>query len=354
MIRNYLLIAMRNFKRQKLFSLLNIFGLALGLASAILIFLYVSDELRYDRIQPYYKDTYRVGFTFINPDGQRFENTVSPGYFIRYLKDNRSEVVHTTRIDYIGYPTSLNYKLADKIVLTEEIRWAEPEFYKILYFDLLRGNREKMFQNFNTIVMSESGARKIFGNADPMGKVISLKHVWATQNKEIDVMITGIYRDYPSNSHFKPEYIVNINAMRSIYGEHYNEYLEGTRLSGNTEFFENYIVLTPGADIKPINTQLNVLANQMLQSDSGARASGAKFEAFTTKLADLHFDTKNLWENNTHGDKMYLTIFSIIALMIMVIACINYTNLATARSIKRAKEVGLRKSFGSSRAALAR
>ena len=354
MIRNYLLIAMRNFKRQKLFSLLNIFGLALGLASAILIFLYVSDELRYDRIQPYYKDTYRVGFTFINPDGQRFENTVSPGYFIRYLKDNRSEVVHTTRIDYIGYPTSLNYKTADKIVLTEEIRWAEPEFYKILYFDLLRGNREKMFQNFNTIVMSESGARKIFGNADPMGKVISLKHVWATQNKEIDVMITGIYRDYPSNSHFKPEYIVNINAMRSIYGEHYNEYLEGTRLSGNTEFFENYIVLTPGADIKPINTQLNVLANQMLQSDSGARASGAKFEAFTTKLADLHFDTKNLWENNTHGDKMYLTIFSIIALMIMVIACINYTNLATARSIKRAKEVGLRKSFGSSRAELAR
>ncbi len=354
MIRNYLLIAIRNFKRQKLFSLLNIFGLSLGLASAILIFLYVSDELRYDRIQPYYKDTYRVGFTFINPDGQRFENTVSPGYFIRYLKDNRSEVVHTTRIDYIGYPTSLNYKPADKIVLTEEIRWAEPDFYKILYFDLLRGNKDKMFQNFNTMIMSESGARKIFGSTDPMGKVISLKHVWATQNKEIDVMITGIYRDYPSNSHFKPEYIVNINAMRSIYGEHFNEYLEGTRLNGNTEFFENYIVLTPGADIKPINATLNVLANQMLQSDSGARASGAKFEAFTTKLADLHFDTKNLWENNTHGDKMYLTIFSIIALMIMVIACINYTNLATARSIKRAKEVGLRKSFGSSRSELAR
>jgi putative ABC transport system permease protein len=353
MIRNYLLIAIRNFRRQKLFSLLNIFGLALGLASAILIFLYVSDELRYDRIQPYYKDTYRVGFTFINTDGQRFENTVSPGYFIRYLKDNRSEVVHTTRIDYIGYPTSLNYKAADKIVLTEEIRWAEPDFHKILYFDLIKGNKEKMFQNFNTMIMSESGARKIFGGADPMGKVISLKHVWATQNKEIDVMITGIYRDYPSNSHFKPEYIVNINAMRSIYGEHYNEYLEGTRLNGNTEFFENYIVLRPGADIKPINATLNVLANQMLQSDSGARASGAKFEAFTTKLSDLHFDTKNLWENNTHGDKMYLTIFSIIALMIMVIACINYTNLATARSIKRAKEVGLRKSFGSSRSELA-
>src|SRR5450432_3476352 len=108
MFRNYLLIALRNFKRQKLFSLLNIFGLALGLASAILIFLYVSDEFRYDTMQPYYKNTYRIGCTFINPDGQRFDNTVSPGYFMRYLKDNNRDVLHTTCIDYIGYPTSLN------------------------------------------------------------------------------------------------------------------------------------------------------------------------------------------------------------------------------------------------------
>jgi putative ABC transport system permease protein len=349
MFRNYLVIAFRNFKRQKLFTLLNIFGLALGLASAILIFLYISDELRYDTMQPYYKDTYRVGCTFINPDGQRFDNTVSPGFFIRYLKDNRSEVIHTTRIDYIGYPTSLNYKPADKIVLTEEIRWAEPDFYKVLYFDLLRGNKEKMFESFNSIVLSERGARKIFGNEDPMGKVISLKHFWATHDREIDVMVTGIYRDYPSNSHFKPDYIININAMHSIHGEHYNDYLEGPRFGEHTEFFENYIVLKPGADIKPINTVLNTLAKQMLQSDSASRASGAKFEGFTTKLADLHFDSKNLWENNTHGDKIYLAIFSVIAIMIMIIACINYTNLATARSVKRAKEVGLRKSFGSYR-----
>lgn len=349
MFRNYLLVTFRNFKRQKLFSLLNIFGLALGLASAILIFLYVSDELRYDTMQPDYKNTYRVGFTFINPDGQRFDNTVSPGYFIRYLKDNRSEVLRTTRIDYIGYPTSLNYKPTDKIVLTEEIKWAEPDFYKVIYFDLLRGNKEKMFETFNTIALSETGARRLFGNADPMGKIISLKHFWATHDREIDLMITGIYRDYPSNSHFKPDYIVNINAMHSIHGEHYAEYLEGQRFGEYTEFFENYIVLRPGADIKPINTVLNTLANQMLQSDSGARASGAKAEAFTTKLADIHFDAKNLWENNTHGDKVYLTIFSFIAVMIMVIACINYTNLATARSVKRAKEVGLRKSFGSNR-----
>ncbi len=351
MFRNYLLIALRNFKRQKLFSLLNIFGLALGLASAILIFLYVSDELRYDTMQPYYKDTYRIGTVFTNPDGQRFENTVGPGLFMRYLKDNRSEVLYTCRIDNIGYPTSLNFKPADKIVLTEKIVWAEPGFDKILYFDLQEGNRESMFRNFNSIVISETGARNLFGKEDPIGKVISLKHVFATQGKEVNVQVTGVYRDYPANSHFKPDYIINMNALHAVYGEHYNEYLEGNRFSQFMEFFESYVVLKPGADIKPIHAVLNTLAGQILKSSVGAAPPGSKFEGFTIKLADIHFDSKNLWEDNsnTHGDRVYLTIFSVIAVMIMIIACINYTNLATARSVKRAKEVGLRKSFGSLR-----
>jgi putative ABC transport system permease protein len=351
MFRNYLLIAVRNFKRQKLFSLLNIFGLSLGLASAILIFLYVSDELRYDTMQPYYKDTYRIGCTFINPDGQRFDNSVAPGFFMRYLKDNRSEILHSTRIDNIGYPTSLNYKPTDKIVLTEKIVWAEPGFNKILYFDLLKGDREQMFGNYNSIVISETGARNLFGKEDPMGKVISLKHVFATRGKEVNVMVTGIYRDYPANSHFKPDYIINMNALHTVYGDNYAEYLEGDHFSQNEEFFENYIVLRPGADIKPIHAVLNSLAAQMLKSSAGNVPPGSKFEGFTIKLADIHFDSKILWEDNsnTHGDKVYLTIFSVIAIMIMVIACINYTNLATARSVKRAKEVGLRKSFGSMR-----
>ncbi|HEX4849196.1 MAG TPA: ABC transporter permease, partial [Puia sp.] len=353
MFRNYLLITLRNFRNQKLFSLLNIFGLALGLASAILIFLYVSDELRYDTMQPNFKDTYRVGTTFINPDGQRFDNTVAPGYFIRYLKDNYKEVLRTARMDYIGYPTSLAYKPKDKIVLTEEIKWAEPGFDKILMFQLLKGNQETMFKEFNSIIMSETGARKIFGDEDPIGKVIALKHFWATHDREINLVVTGIYRDYPANSHFKPLYIVNLNAMHEIQGEHFGDYLEGSRFTDYTEFFESYIVLRHHADIKPVNDELNRLAKQMQESDSAFRASGGKFLGFTAKLEDLHFDPKNIWENNSHGSKTYLTIFSVIAIMIMIIACINYTNLATARSLKRSKEVGLRKTFGSYRYQLA-
>ncbi len=181
--------------------------------------------------------------------------------------------MHAARIDYIGYPTSLHYKATDKIVLTEEIRWAEPGFYKVLYFNLVRGNKEKMFDHFYTMVLSETGARNLFGKEDPIGKTVSVKHFWATRDREIDVMVTGIYSDYPSNSHFKPEYILNINAMRAIHGEHFTDFMEGHALRRTHEFFENYVVLKPGADIKPINATLNTLANQMLRSDSGAEAA---------------------------------------------------------------------------------
>lgn len=354
MIRNYLLIALRNFKRQKLFTLLNMFGLALGLASAILIFLYVSDELRYDSMHPNYKDTYRIGGTWSNSDGRSFDNIESPGYFIKYLKDNRPEITHAIRICNFGYPVSLNYKAKEKIILTEEIRWAEPNFEEVLSFELLKGNKQHMFANFNSMVISETGAGKLFGKEDPIGRVVTAKHFWGTRDREVDAVVTGVYKDYPSNSHFKPEFIININALRTINGEHFSEFMEGSRFGEFTSSFENYITLKHGADIRPVNAVLNKIAAQMLEGDSLALANGWKSSAFTTKLEDLHFDQKNLWEGNTRGDKSYLTIFSVIAVLTMLIACINYMNLATARSVKRAKEVGLRKSLGSNRLAIAK
>jgi putative ABC transport system permease protein len=331
------------------------FGLGLGLACAILIFLYVTDELRYDSMQPYYKNTYRIGASFHNPQGEVFDNTVCPGFWLKTLKETRSEVIHATRIDYIGYPTSLNYKAGDKIVLTEKIKWAEPHFDEVLAFDLLRCNKDKIFENNNTMVISETGAKKIFGNTDPIGKTITLKHPWATRDKEIDVMVTGVYRDYPSNSHFKPQYLVNVNALRTVYDD-FTSYMEGTRFSDDhpLEFFESYIVLKPGTDTTRIKAALDQLAKQFGQSDSAFVAGGYKLTAFMKPVKDLHFDQKNLWEDGVHGNKGYLVIFSAVALLILLIACINYMNLATARSARRAREVGLRKSLGSSRTEIAK
>ncbi len=351
MIRNYLLIALRNFKRQKLFAVLNMFGLALGLACAILIFLYISDELQYDTMHPYHEDTYRIGCTFTNPSGQEFDNTVAPGYWLKQLKETRSEVTHGIRIDNIGYPTSFHHKAGDKIILTEEVRWAEPGFDAVLAFDLLKGNKEKMFEDYNTLVISETGAKKLFDELDPIGQVVSIKHNWATDGKEIDVVVTGIYKDFPSNSHFKPQYIINVNALRSVRNN-FTVYMEGTSFR-DAEFFESYIVVKHSSDIKPLEKDLQTWGNQMTQADSGFVAGGWKLKPFLAKMSSLHFDQKNLWENGIRGDKKYLAIFSSVAILILVIACINYMNLATARSARRAKEVGLRKSLGSRRSEIA-
>lgn len=353
MIRNYLLIALRNFRRQKMFAVLNMFGLALGLASAILIFLYVSDELQYDTMHPHYKNTYRVGTTFTNPQGQSSNNTTAPGFLSASLRANRTEVLDVSRIDYVGYPTTVHHKTADKIILTEEIKWAEPGFDRIIAFELLQGNRDKMFANHNTILLSETGAKKIFGEADPMGEILTIKHNFATNGREIDVMVTGVYKDFPSNSHFKAKYLVNLNAFRAVV-QNFDQYMEGSNFN-NISFFENYVVLKPGADVKPVEDELKRLAALMIENDSAVRAQGFTMSAFLTPLSDLHFDPENLWENDsTRGDKTYLAIFSSVAFLILLIACINYMNLATARSARRAREVGLRKSLGSQRSQIAR
>ncbi|MGC3947898.1 MAG: FtsX-like permease family protein [Chryseolinea sp.] len=353
MIRNYILIALRNFQRQKMFALLNMFGLALGLASAILIFLYISDELRYDTMHPHASNTYRIGTTFTNPQGQTNTNTFAPGYILRALRDTRPEVLDIARVDYIGYPTTVHHKKADKIILTEEIKWAEPGFDRIIAFELVKGNREKMFENHKSIVLSESGAQRIFGSADPLGEILTIKHNFATNGQEVDVMVTGVYKDFASNSHFKAKYLININAFRGVV-QNFDQYLEGTNFQ-NTSFFEAYVVVKPGTDIKPLEEDLKKYSAAMVENDSAVRAQGFKMSAFMTPMKDLHFDPENLWENDsTRGDKTYLAIFSSVAFLILLIACINYMNLATARSARRAREVGLRKSLGSQRTQIAR
>ena len=336
-----------------MFALLNMFGLALGLASAILIFLYVSDELQYDTMHPHAKNTYRIGTTFTNPQGQTNTNTVAPGYLLRSLRDTRPEILDIARIDYIGYPTTVHHKKADKIILTEEIKWAEPGFDRIIAFELVKGNREKMFENHKSIILSESGAERIFGSNDPMGEILTIKHNFATNGQEVDVMVTGIYKDFPSNSHFKAKYLININAFRGVV-EDFDQYLEGANFR-NVSFFESYIVVRPGTDIKPLEEDLRKYSAAMIENDSAVRSQGFKMSAFVTPLSELHFDPDNLWENDsTRGDKTYLAIFSSVAFLILLIACINYMNLATARSARRAREVGLRKSLGSQRVQIAR
>jgi putative ABC transport system permease protein len=348
MVKNYLIVTLRGFSKQRFFALLNMSGLALGIASAIFIFLYIKDELRYDKIHPFINDTYRIGAIFKNNDGRQIENTSSPGFWVKHLMNTRSEVLAGTRVDFIGYPTQLHIKSVDKIILTEQAKWVESNFHEILAFDLVKGNPKKILSKNSSMVISESGAIKLFGTLDPIGQIVSVRHPFVTQGKDIELEITGVYKDYPLSSHFKPHYIFNVNALRQVVKD-FDNYMEGVRYQ-EVEFFENYVVLKHGTNYQSIDSTLKVFARDLGQFDSGFVARGWTLVPFLTKLSDIHFDQKNSWENDSpQGNKQYLLILGLVAILVLLIAAINYMNLATARSLRRAKEVGLRKSLGGTR-----
>ena len=153
MIRNYFTIALRTFSRQKIYTFINISGLAIGLAGALLIFGYILDELSYDSMHPKYKNTYRIGTQRIFDDGNENFYSSSPALWSSQLKDRTPEVQSILRTMFIPYPTSVNYKEKDKILLTEKLIFTERNFKEILYFDILHGDRDNPFQDVNTMAL---------------------------------------------------------------------------------------------------------------------------------------------------------------------------------------------------------
>jgi len=343
MIRNYFTIAIRSFSRQKVYTFINISGLAIGLAGALLIFGYILDELSYDSIHPYSENTYRIGTQRIFDDGNENYYSSSPALWSSQLEDQTPEVQSILRTMFIPYPTSVNYKEIDKILLTEKLIFVEKGFPEVLYFEVIHGDRDNPFQEVNAMALSESTAEKIFGDEDPIGKILTIKHPFATSDKEVDLMVTAVYEDYPVNSHINPDYLVNIEAMRSViewanFDDLFTGWLRG--------FMASYIVFKDGTDIDGIEDQLGTLVFDNLGDEAG------NFIPFLRRLDDLYFDKEVQWVFEGSGDISYVYIFGSIAILLIVIASINYMNLATARSAKRSREVGLRKVMGSNRSKL--
>jgi len=354
MLRNYLLIAYRSFIKQKSHTLLNLFGLALGLASALCIFMYVNDELSYDTIHEGYENIYALGVSFYNKEGNVEHYPVVPGGWTQRIKQNMPEVISVIRSDWFGYPTTLHHKASDKIILTEDIRWTEPDIVKLFSLEMVKGNLEKSLKEPGNFLISESGAKKLFGDKDPINQEITAKHPFIGSGREIELVITGVYKDLPLNSHYRPVFIGNEEALRASFADSpggFERYYNSMNTQGG--FFTTYVRLSPGSDTDNLYLQLERAAEESSKSDSTLQANGGRIEPFIKPLKDLHFDTLTDWEFDAKGDKKYLAIFSTVALMILLIACINYMNLATARSSTRAKEVGMRKSLGGTRAELA-
>jgi putative ABC transport system permease protein len=349
MLTNYLLLAIRNILKQRGYAIVNALGLSIGLAAAIFILLYVRDELTFDTMHPKASNTYRMGYWLQFANGQEEKFPAVPAGWDNFIKDNYNGVTDIASYLQWGMPTSLYYEPSDKIILTEEIIWAEPSLRNLISIDIIKGDDATALKEPNNIILSETSAHKIFGHEDPLNKTISVSHGDMTNNKKVEMIVTGVYRDFPSNSHIAPQYIGNIYALKPYLTDlekSLNEYMgEGQ----NGWWTQSYFTCENPEQIPVIQEALQKRANEIIER----LKLDLKFKPIIRNITDVHFDKEIDWSvYHKSADKNYMYIFITIAVLILVMASINYINLAVAKSVTRAKEIGLRKTFGSQRVQL--
>ncbi len=326
MLKNYVQIALKHLRKQKLFSLLNILGLTVGITCCLLIFLFVQNEFSYDNFHKHGKNIYRV-MRVGNINGQVSDIPyLSPPYASALLNDYPDAVQKAVRVmpdnDLITYKhTSFNEK---------NIYLADSNFFEVFDFPLLQGNRSTVLKDPGSIVLTASAAKKYFGNEDPIGKVVLF-------NQDRQFKVTGVAQDVPVNSHLNFDMIVPISNWRN--SEWFNQW-------PNNGLFV-YVQLNPATDPE----QLKKRFPQFMEKYMGKfyAENGFKMGLTINPLKDIYFESSTPFDHVKHGNKKMVYIFISIALLILLIACINFINLATARATDRSKEVGLRKVLGAVR-----
>ncbi|WP_018618102.1 ABC transporter permease [Spirosoma luteum] len=337
MLHNYLKIAWRTLRKQRGLSFINIAGLATGLACCLLITLYVLDELSYDRYNAKANRIYRI-HSDIKFGGNDSRMAVSADPIGPTLKQNYPQVEQFVRLHQRG--TWLVKRAGSTNSLREEnITFADSTLFDVFTLPLVAGDPKRALTSPNTVVISESAAKRHFGNQDPMGQTL-------TFNNDQNFKITGVVRDMPFNSHFRSDFFP---AMLS------DGYQWGQWLSSN---HHTYIVLREGTDYRQFEKNLDAVVEkyvgpQALQfigvTLAQFRQAGNRFRFSLMPLTAIHLYSKETIQLAPNGDIQYVYIFSAVALFILLIAGINFMNLATARSANRAKEVGVRKVLGSER-----
>lgn len=349
MILNYFLLSFRNLKKQRGYAIVNMLGLAVGLASAIFILLYVRDELTYDNYHPHAEKTYRIGYKIQFPNGEYENAPYAPAGWDNYIKNNYPGIGPITSFTTVGMPTSIGFDATDKIVLTEEIIWAEPNLHEVIHIPVVQGNPETPLKELNSMMMSRSAARELFGDEDPINKMVFVQHQFMTNGQKIDMMVSAIYEDLPGNTHIKPKYILNILSLKPVIPD-LDQMLNSSMGDENNNLFtQSFFVCDDESKLPAITEDLQKRANAII-----ARFNlQFTFKPFLRKITEVHFDKDVNWGMDERpADMTYLYVFISIAVLILVVACINYINLSTAKSANRAREIGLRKTFGGIRAQL--
>jgi putative ABC transport system permease protein len=324
MLKSYFKIAWRNLMKNKKFSVINIFGLATGLACSLLIFLFVRDEKSYDRFNKDSSQIYRVVKDFINDDGSRIPDATTPAALAPAMQTEIPEVETITRV-YPDWGGNWLIKYGDKKIVEEKLWRVDSSFFDVFTFPFIKGSPETAFKDLNSIVLTESAARRYFGNDDPIGKTLQVA-------PSKDMMVTGVLKDVPENSHIHFDFLCPFRQIGNVdanWGQ-YNYY--------------TYVKVKPNANVALLTKKIQ----KVYESNQSDRYS----VFYVQPLTDIHLTSHLKWEIEPNGDKLYVYVFTIIGFFILLIAGINYVNLSTAKASVRAKEIGVRKVAGALRSTL--
>jgi predicted permease len=330
LFKNYLKIALRNIKRYKGYSFINIAGLAVGMACCILILLWVRDELSFDRFHHNIDNIYRV-IRQEQDTAEAGKDALTPPPLAAALKEKFPGITHVSRFGSWG---RWLLSSGEKNFYETRYKCADPDFFEMYNFPFIKGNPKNALINTYSVVLTEKMAEKYFGSEDPIGKTLNI-------NKKFDVIVTGVIKNVPGNSTLIFDFIF---PFRLLVGKE----LLGEKTGENWGFnsFNTFVMLNQSSSAKELAAKIAGIFKKHNQEDTDL--------ALLQPFKDIHLYSNIQFDLDSVGDIKYVTIFSLLALFVLIIACINFMNLTTAKSAKRAKEVGLRKVIGAKRPQLIR
>ena len=331
MLKNYLKIALRNLARHKGYAFINILGLAVGIAASVLVMLYVVDELGYDRFHKNADRVHRITADWSNKGDSKIHQLGTPWILAKTIRDKYPQVEALTQIT--GPLGDIVLRKGELALKETEVFAADASFFDVFSFPLVKGDSRTALRDPNAIVLSESLAAKVFGNDDPLDKTIDVQ----VTGQRTPRRVTGVMRDVPRNSHFRFEMLVSLATLYPT---------PSTGWTSNNHV--TYLLLSKGVTRAQMEEKL-------VEIDRVEYEGGRKHIPWIWTLEPvtrIHLHSDLVTGNQPNGSIAYVKLFTLVAVLILVIAGINFVNLATARSARRAREVGIRKVVGSLRSQL--
>lgn len=333
MFKNYLKVAFRSLNKNRTYAIINILGLALGLAVTILVFMFIKDETSYEKHWNGYERVYRMGIK-ANMMGQIMDAPVSPSPMANAFRTEFTDVETATRITPVSQEIMVRYNQTK--IYIQKAAYADSTFFKVFDYEFTLGNPKTALIDENSMVLTEETATKLFGEENPIGKVVRY-------DDRRDYIVKAIIKEPKGHAHFHFDMFVSRNTIRNVW------------MSNNNK---TYVKLKEGAELASFTAEMRRNFMKKIEPDvqrfmqisvAEFLEAGNSFEYQIMPIKDIHLHSNKEWEIEQNGNIMYVYVFIGIALLVIIIAGINFMNLSTARSGKRAKEVGVRKVSGASK-----